>query len=206
MQRWLFVTALTLGCGGCGLSIDRPMAVSGDHPGRSHHSVEGAIHVAADTHTGALSSIAGTIDLDHGATAQSAKSVTGGIGLHGATVLGKVQTVTGAVRADTGSRIGGDLTATVAEISLEGTDVGGRVEAVSGSIVLTGHTLVRGGIALLPLQPDEKNPDVLRLPKLVLGPDVRVQGPITAARGGTILAAPGASFQMPRNMTLVRGP
>ncbi|TAL74029.1 MAG: hypothetical protein EPN78_05465 [Rhodanobacter sp.] len=72
------------------------------------------------------------------------------------------------------------------DIEARGALVAGRLETVSDRIQLDGAVHADGGIALLLPSPKVDDAGQKRLPVVVIGPGVAVDGPVTARRGGTL--------------------
>ena len=194
----------SLACAGCTMHIDQPITVKkGDHA-LGRHTVDGTVRLEDGASGRGLSSVAGDVRLGEHAAARSARSVDGNVQIgEYATVDGKSQTVTGAIWAAKGARIGSASTVT-GNINLDSTVVTGGLETTSGTIHLRGNTTVEGGIDLAALDPGENDDEVKRLPLVLIGPGVRILGPIHAARGATVVASRDAVLGSVEGVTVSR--
>lgn len=194
----------SLACAGCTVHLDQPITVKKGDRSLGRHTVDGTVRLEDGACGRGLSSVAGDVRLGSHATATSARSVEGNIQLgEYATVEGKSQTVTGAIWAANGAHIGSASTIT-GNINLDSSVVTGGLETTSGTIHLSGKTKVEGGIELVALKPGDNDADVTRLPLVLIGPGVRVLGPIHAARGATLVASRDAVLGPVQGVTVTR--
>lgn len=193
-MRLSFTTLiLSLGLAACGLHVDRPTTIERDAFPVSEKSVGGAITVAAGAKGGNLSSVTGDIKVGQGGVASSAQTVTGSIRLASdSRVLRTVRTTTGAIVAEKGAEVAGGISTLTGDIDLAGAKVKGGLRSTSGTITLRGDTIIEGGITLDDVQVDEKSPDVLRFPRILIGPHARIEGPIISKRGAVVIASVNA--------------
>lgn len=162
--------------------------------------VNGSVHANAGQTYGDLETVNGSINIDDNATTRQASTVNGGISVgNGAKttgletvnggikagskvqVDGDVETVNGGIFFDRGSRIRDDISTVNGGIGLVGTEVGGGIETVSGDITVGVDSRVKGGIKV------EKpkgnfNFTNKRPPRIVIGPNAVVEGPLVFER------------------------
>lgn len=201
-------TAILLGAlavAGCTLHVDRSSTLkSGTYHG-SVYSVDGNVTVEPSAHVRKISVVDGDIVLGKSAHAAGLRSVDGRIQLDdGAICSGDVKSVAGKISLADGVRIKGDVRTLSGNIDANGALIGGTLETVAGRVRLTGTTHVSKGI-LLP-KPDPNmtvnNHEARRLPVLVVGPGVVVEGPIVAARGGVLKVSRQAKIGVVRGISV----
>lgn len=171
--------------------------------GRDIDKVNGAITAEAGQQYGSLSTVNGSIRIEAGATVGQAETVNGAIRVaDGARagsldtvngsirlgtdveVSGDVETVNGSVFIDREGRVSGNVETVNGSIGLVDTDLGGGIETVNGDITVGIGSHVRGGITVsrpnqgwFPFSIGNK-----REPRIVVGPDARVDGPLKFER------------------------
>lgn len=187
--------------------------------------VNGSITAEAGQAYGDLNTVNGSIRLHDGARADEAETVNGSIrggddiqaGKLGtvngsirlgarARISGDVGTVNGSIFIDRDSRVGGDVETVNGGIGLVQTTVGGDVETVTGDITIGIGSQVRGGLRVsrpsrnwIPVQINR------RIPRIVIGPQAVVEGPLVferevklyvhdSARTGTITGATAVRY------------
>lgn len=176
-------------------------AVAGEH-GRDIDRVNGGIRVAADDTRGDLSTVNGGIHVESGATVEDAETVNGGIHLDSRAHAHHLETVNGGIHLEDGVKIaagvetvnggihlaqGVDVVGTVenvnGEIDVAAAHVGGMIRTVNGDVILGARAQVDGGI--LVDKPHGwggnwfgKNTP----PRVVIGPNAVVKGPLTFKR------------------------
>jgi DUF4097 and DUF4098 domain-containing protein YvlB len=166
--------------------------------------VNGSIHVAAGARQDDLGTVNGAIRVEDGAQVRDVETVNGGITLgervsardlstvngsirggRGVEVGRDVETVNGSVFLDRGSRVGGDVQTVNGSIGLVATQVQGSLETVNGDITVGIGSQVHGGIHVskpgfnFSLAP-------VRRPRVVIGPDAVVDGPMEFEREVTL--------------------
>lgn len=149
-------------------------------------TVNGAIRLGADAQVGAVETVNGTITVGDRVIAQSMSTVNGSIrGQRGLQVARDLETVNGSVFLDRGSHIGGDVQTVNGSIGLVASQVDGRLETTNGDITVGIGSRVRGGITVgkpgfrFSLAP-------VRRPRIVIGPDAVVNGPMQFEREVTL--------------------
>jgi hypothetical protein len=183
--RGLFAaTALVLTLSACGESNDGDEATK----------VNGSIEVPAGRQPGAVATVNGSIQIDDNATITSATTVNGSVhlGNHatatslnsvngsitlgaGAHASGSASSVNGELNLQDGADISGSLSNVNGKITLSGAHVGGGIKTVNGSMNISGASHVENGILV-----EKPSGDLLQLvrkvPRIVIGPGVTVQG------------------------------
>lgn len=168
--------------------------------------VNGAITAEAGQSYGDLGTVNGSIRIDDGAKAGDAETVNGGIRagddiavedlstVNGgirigsrANIAGGVETVNGSIFVDRGSRVGNDVETVNGAIGLVRTEVAGNVETVNGDVTVGVGSHVRGGIKVykpsanwMPISFNK------RKPRIIIGPDAVVEGPLVFEREVTL--------------------
>ncbi|WP_329741131.1 hypothetical protein [Dyella sp. A6] len=176
-------------CGGCTMHIDRATTVTAGSLPHPIYAVDGAVQVLSHAHAGKIRSVDGGVTLDDWATAHAIKTVDGRVMLGRQSVCrGVLASVDGNVTLARGARVGGDLRTYTANVQATDAQIGGSIRTVSGRIELRGITHVAGSIRLDKPKPSTSPDDDVwkRLPVLVIGPGVAVDGAIVAQRGGTL--------------------
>lgn len=204
----VLVTLLLLGCGAVNQSVEiqdgrrvdgNVATVNGSvrigaecEIGGSVSNVNGAIQIGADSRVGSINNVNGPIRLAAGVQARSAETVNGKITLaDGVTIDGELSTVNGAIEAGAEVTVSGDLGTVNGRIALgAGSRVSGEVTALNGSISLNSARIgaLRGGngdISVLgrsvidgELRVRETRKKPSTPPRIVIGPDARVGGPL----------------------------
>ncbi|MDQ3495767.1 MAG: hypothetical protein M3485_09685 [Pseudomonadota bacterium] len=190
--------------------------------------VNGSITAEAGQVYGDLNTVNGSIRLHDGARADEAETVNGSIrggddiqaGKLGtvngsirmgvrARITGDVETVNGSIFIDRDSRVDGDVETVNGGIGLVQTTVAGDVGTVTGDITIGVGSQVRGGIKVsrpsrnwMPVQINR------RIPRIVIGPQAVVDGPLVferevklyvhdSARIGTVTGATAVRYSGP---------
>ena len=185
---------------------------------QSIDKVNGGITAAAGQRYGDLETVNGGIQLEDGAQLEDASTVNGGIHggddvragsletVNGGVTLGKraqvaeASTVNGQLFFDRGSRVRGDVGNVNGSIGLVGTEVGGNIETVSGDITVGADSRVKGHLRVEKPNKHGFSIGKQRVPRIVIGPNAVVDGPLrferkvtlyvhTSARIGTVTGA-----------------
>ncbi|AMU96714.1 hypothetical protein [Xanthomonas citri] len=139
--------------------------------------VNGKISADAGKTYGALETVNGSIEIGAGAQTKNVETVNGGIRIGDNARTGGVETVNGSILAERGSQISGGVETVNGSIGLVGTELGKGIETVNGDITVGVGSHVRGGIEVskpsfgFSFQPSRK-------PRVVIGPDAVVDGPL----------------------------
>lgn len=192
--------------------------------GEDISKVNKSIKAEAGVEYGDLSTVNGAVSVDDGATAENVETVNGSVRLgdrtsvesaetvNGSITLGRdvavdktVSTVNGAITVERGGRIGGDVETVNGRIEIEATEIGGGIETVNGDVTVGADSVVRGGILIEKPTGSWFGGGNSRPPKVIIGPNARVDGTLTferevelyvhaSAKVGTIKGATAKSF------------
>jgi hypothetical protein len=175
---------------GCGASYD----------GDASTKVNGSIHVPVGKQPGPVTTVNGSIAIDDSAAVTSATTVNGGVhlGSHasaaslnsvngdivlgaGAHVSGSAASVNGDLELGDGSEVLGSLSNVNGTVTLTAAHVGNGIKTDNGDVTLTGASHVEGGI--LVEKPGAQLVQVMqKVPRIVIGPGVTVQGELRFER------------------------
>ncbi|MEI2457025.1 MULTISPECIES: hypothetical protein [Lysobacter] len=156
----------------------------------SAETVNGSIHVGAGSQTGGLETVNGSIRLGAKTTASS-----------------DLETVNGGIFVDRGGAVSGDIETVNGAIGLVDADVSGGIETVNGDVTVGVDSHVRGGIKYTKPRGNFL-PKPQRDPRVVIGPNARVDGPLVferkvqlyvhaSAKTGPITGATAIAFNTP---------
>lgn len=191
--------------------------------------INGGITAEAGRQYGDLGTVNGSIQLETGSRADDVETVNGGIAggddvragslstVNGgirlgerASVGGDIETVNGGIFVDRGGQVGGNLSTVSGAIGLVDTDLAGSIDTVAGDITVGVGSHVKGGVTVE--KPDNKGFRLhfgkRRAPRVVIGPDAVVDGPLVferevklyvhdSARTGKITGATAIPFSTP---------
>ncbi|KAF1694247.1 hypothetical protein CSC62_12310 [Pseudoxanthomonas jiangsuensis] len=156
-------------------------AAAGQHY-RDLETVNGSIRIGDGTQARDASTVNGSITVGDRAQVDGLETVNGAIRLGtGVKVSSGIETVNGSVFADRGSVIGGDIETVNGAIGLVGTELAGDIETLNGDVTVGIGSRVKGGITV------ERNTGWFqgkgrRDPRVVIGPDAVVEGPLVFKR------------------------
>lgn len=190
--------------------------------------VNGSVVAQAGRQYGDLDTVNGSVTIEAGATVEDAETVNGSIRAENdiaaaslstvngsirvgerARVRGGVETVNGAIFVDRGGSVGGGVSTVNGAIGLVDVDVGGNVETVNGDVTVGVGSHVKGGLTVrkpssnwFPVQVNK------RKPRIVVGPDAVIEGPLrferevqlfihASARTGEITGASATRYETP---------
>ncbi|MBO9718468.1 MAG: hypothetical protein J7507_17170 [Pseudoxanthomonas sp.] len=146
-------------------------------------TVNGAVRIAENVQAGDASTVNGSINLGEGARVASLETVNGSIRAgRNVQVSGGIETVNGSVFVDQGSRIGGGIETVNGAIGLVHTEVAQSLETVNGDITVGVGSHVRGGITVERNHGWFQGSSSRRKPRVVIGPDAIVDGPLEFRR------------------------
>lgn len=184
--------------------------------------VNGSITAEAGQAYGDLDTVNGSIRVADGATADDASTVNGSINVgdkarvdsletvNGSIRVGKdvqvrkdVETVNGSIFTDRGTVVGGKIDTVNGAIGLVETQLAGGIETVNGDITVGVRSHVKGGIKVT--KPQGFRLNVKRDPRIIIGPNAVVEGPLvferpvtlyvhTSAKIGPVTGATAKSF------------
>ena len=158
-----------------------------------------------------ISKVNGGVSAEAGQTYRDLSTVNGGIRLGTDARVGRhIESVSGGVFVDRGGRVGGNVGTVNGAIGLVGTEVAGDVKTVNGDVTIGAGSRVRGGLTI---EKPSSNwfPVTInrRSPRVIIGPDAVVDGPLefrrevvlyvhTSARTGAITGATAIPYDTPR--------
>lgn len=149
-------------------------------------TVNGSIRINAGATTDDASTVNGSVTVGERATTGSLETVNGSIKLdRDVTVNGSMETVNGAIFVDRGGKVKSGVETVNGSIGLVAAQVGGDIETVRGDVTVGVDSHVRGGLRV------EKstgffNVDGKKPPRIVIGPNAVVEGPLVFERPVTL--------------------
>lgn len=165
--------------------------------------VNGSVSAGAGQAYGDLETVNGSVSIAAGATVEDASTVNGSITVgdkaqaasletvNGAIRIGKdvqvrkdVETVNGSIFTDRGTTIGGNVDTVNGAIGLVGTQLAGGIETVNGDITVGIGSHVKGGIKVE--KPRGWSMKPRRDPRIIIGPNAVVEGPLVFERPVTL--------------------
>jgi len=165
--------------------------------------VNGSVSADAGQAYGDLETVNGSVSIAAGATVEDASTVNGSITVgdkaqaasletvNGAIRIGKdvqvrkdVETVNGSIFTDRGTTIGGNVDTINGAIGLVGTQLAGGIETVNGDITVGIGSHVKGGIKVE--KPRGWSMKPRRDPRIIIGPNAVVEGPLVFERPVTL--------------------
>ncbi len=185
--------------------------------------VNGSIEASAGQEYGDLDTVNGSIRIGDGAQVQDASTVNGSITVGANAQVGSLETVNGAIRTgrgirasggletvngsifvDHGSVIQGGVETVNGAIGLVGTQVDGNIDTVNGDVTVGVGSHVKGGLTVQRSR-GLFNTGSKRKPRIVIGPNAVVEGPLefqrevrlyvhASARTGKITGAEAVRF------------
>jgi acetyltransferase-like isoleucine patch superfamily enzyme len=184
MQGFVAALAVLAALSACGVSYD----------GDESNKINGSIQVPVGKQSGPATTVNGSITIDDNAAVTSATTVNGGVHLGsqasaaslnsvngdivlspGAHVSGSASSVNGELELGDGAEVLGSLSNVNGKITLTAAHVGRGIKTVNGDMTLTGASHVEGGI--LVEKPGTELLQITRkVPRIVIGPGVTVQG------------------------------
>ncbi|MGH8081307.1 MAG: hypothetical protein ACREP7_12085 [Lysobacter sp.] len=203
------------------LSLAAPLAFADDGISK----VNGSISVGSSERKGDLETVNGSISVGDSARVEDVSTVNGGITIGTDTQTGGLETVNGSIRAgarltankgvetvngaifvDRGGTVRGKVETVNGAIGLVDTDVGGDIETVNGDLTVGVDSHVSGGIRYT--KPNGLNLTHRRDPRVIIGPNARVDGPLvfersvelyvhSSAKTGAIRGATAIAFNTP---------
>ena len=166
-------------------------------------TVNGSVSADAGQAYGDLETVNGSVSIAAGATVEDASTVNGSITVgdkaqaasletvNGAIRIGKdvqvrkdVETVNGSIFTDRGTTIGGNVDTVNGAIGLVGTQLAGGIETVNGDSTVGIGSHVKGGIKVE--KPRGWSIKPRRDPRIIIGPNAVVEGPLVFERPVTL--------------------
>jgi DUF4097 and DUF4098 domain-containing protein YvlB len=202
-------------------------AASAQAAERDVSKVNGSIHVEDGERSGSLETVNGSIQVGDNARIDNAETVNGGIEVGASSRAGTLETVNGGIRIDErvtttggvstvnggifvarGGTIGGDIETVNGAIGLVDTDVSGGIETVNGDVTVGVGSHVHGGLHYAKQNRSFISIGKPRVPRVIIGPDARVDGPLrferkvvlyvhATAKTGAITGATAIRFDTP---------
>lgn len=152
---------------------------------RDLDTVNGSIHLAKGVQARGAETVNGSINADDNVQARSLETVNGAIrGGRGLVLSGDVETVNGSIFTDRGTTIGGNVDTVNGAIGLVGTQLAGGIETVNGDITVGIGSHVKGGIKVE--KPRGWSMKPRRDPRIIIGPNAVVEGPLVFERPVTL--------------------
>ena len=185
-------------------------------------SVNGGIRIQRGATVRSAETVNGGISIEEGATVGSAETVNGGISIAGKVRLGSAETVNGSISLDDDGEVSGDLETVNGAIRVGARSVvAGKAETVNGGIRLDGGAVrgllrtVNGDIALgrgseaggIEIKEPHRgwwNWGSEKLPRIVIGPEAKVNGPMVFKREFKLFVHATATIGEVRGATAVR--
>ncbi len=165
--------------------------------------VNGSVTAEAGQTYADLDTVNGSIRIEDGATAEDASTVNGGITVGDKARVASLETVNGSIRAgkdvqvrkdietvngsiftDRGTTVGGGIETVNGAIGLVSTQLAGGIQTVNGDITVGIGSHVRGGIKVEKPQGWSLKPK--RDPRIIIGPNAVVEGPLVFERPVTL--------------------
>ena len=178
---------------------------------RNAETVNGGIRGGDGVQAEDMETVNGGINLGARAQVDTLTTVNGGIRLGTDARVGRhIESVSGGVFVDRGGRVGGNVGTVNGAIGLVGTEVAGDVKTVNGDVTIGAGSRVRGGLTI-----DKPSSNWFpvtinrRSPRVIIGPDAVVEGPLefkrevtlyvhTSARTGAISGATAVPYDSAR--------
>ena len=165
--------------------------------------VNGSVTAEAGQAYGDLETVNGSVSIAAGATVEDASTVNGSITVGDKAQAASLETVNGAIRigkdvqvrkdvetvnrsifTDRGTTIGGNVDTVNGAIGLVGTQLAGGIETVNGDITVGIGSHVKGGIKVE--KPRGWSIKPRRDPRIIIGPNAVVEGPLVFERPVTL--------------------
>lgn len=185
--------------------------------------VNGSITAEAGQAYGDLETVNGSIRIETGAALQDAETVNGSIKADDRIQADSLSTVNGSIRLGTDARLAGsietvngsvfvdrggqlhEVTTVNGAIGLVDSDLSGGIETVNGDITVGAGSHVRGGIHVeKPSGNQWFSMGKRKPPRIIIGPDARVDGPLVFEREVKLYVHRSATVGSIRGATAVR--
>jgi hypothetical protein len=146
-------------------------------------TVNGSIRIEARATVEDAETVNGSIKAEDHIRARSLSTVNGSVRVGPQSVVdGQVETVNGSIFIDRGGRLARGVETVNGAIGLVDTDLGGGIETVTGDITVGAGSHVKGGITVTKPQTQFISIGKRRTPRIVIGPNARVDGPLKFER------------------------
>jgi hypothetical protein len=197
---WLaLLTCLPLAASAAGNDISKvngSVRVAAGESAGDVETVNGSVTIEDGVTAENIETVNGSINIGRNSTVRSIETVNGGVSLASGARASRIETVNGTLRLEENAQVSGDVTAVNGAASLEqGADIAGKLSNVNGRMNLRGahvgaglHTVsgdinvgpgsrVEGGI-LVEKPGFSMFRSQRRKPRIVIGPDAVVEGPL----------------------------
>lgn len=169
------------------------------------NTVNGSIRIGSNARVGEATTVNGSVHVGDSVQTGDLGTVNGSVRVgRNVTVNGDVETVNGSIFVDHGGNISKDVSTVNGGIGLVDTDVGGGIEAVSGDTTVGIGSHVRGGIHYGKPGKIWFSSTRQRDPRVVIGPNARVDGPLVFERKVELLVHSSAVIGPVTGATAVR--
>jgi DUF4097 and DUF4098 domain-containing protein YvlB len=167
-------------------------------------TVNGSIRIGANATAGDAETVNGSITVAEQVQAQGLSTVNGSIRVAGNGRFSKgLETVNGGIFVDRGGTVGGNIETVNGAIGLVGTQVAGGLETVNGDVTVGADSHVKGGIHYA--KPSRQLFSMNnRDPRVVIGPNAVVDGPLVFERKVTLYVHSTAKIGAVTGATAVR--
>lgn len=185
-----------------GATVNKSVKIAPGTESGGATSVNGSISVGEDaTVTGNIKTVNGTIRVDAGATIEKASTVNGGVRISenvrseslstvngsikvgaNSAVDGKVTAVNGRITIEEGGSVADDVSNVNGQMDFERAEIGGNVETVNGDVTLGKGSIVKGDLVVEESSGWGWGKSKSRKPRIVIGPDSRVEGKLNLER------------------------
>ncbi len=169
-----------------------------DTPNKSYASVNGSVHVGANSTIRDIDNVNGSVSVESGAQTGDINSVNGSVQIGDGALVGSLDavngsitigrdvriendlgTVNGSLTVASGTRIGGTVSSVNGSLSLSAVNIGGDIENFNGGIALLDGCVVEGDIRV-----KKKGFSIGKghKPKIVIGANTEIRGVMTFER------------------------
>ena len=146
--------------------------------------VNGSVSADAGQAYGDLETVNGSVSIAAGATVEDASTVNGSITVGDKAQAASLETVNGAIRIGKDVQVRKDVETVNGAIGLVGTQLAGGIETVNGDITVGIGSHVKGGIKVE--KPRGWSIKPRRDPRIIIGPNAVVEGPLVFERPVTL--------------------
>ena len=157
-------------------TLNGSITIEDEARARDVSTINGSVRVGRRASVRVIEAVNGEIRLADGASADSIETVNGEIAIRAqARVAGSVTAVNGEIAADRGVEIDANVENVNGTIEIDGALVRGRIETVVGDVEIGPGSRIVGGIHV---QEGGWNRPDDQAPRIVIGPDAIVEGPL----------------------------
>jgi len=149
-------------------------------------TVNGSIRISGGATTDDAGTVNGSISVGDKASTGSLETVNGSVKLErGVTVDGGLSTVNGSIFVDRGGKVKDGVETVNGAIGLVATQLGGGIETVRGNVTVGVDSHVKGGLRVQK-STGMFNVDSKKPPRIIIGPNAVVEGPLVFEREVTL--------------------